>query len=200
MRSLKLFAAALAAFFSIGFAGAAMAGEVEARAFAAQMADTTLHVLRDASLDGVAKQQQLEQIFSRNVDLDWVGRFVLGRHWRTASEQQQQAYLGYYKVFIVRNFTGNLTDYANQNYQIKQVRADGATGEYLLTMEVKSPNEPPIYMDYRLREAEGGFKIFDIIIEGVSLITTQRSEFNAVVEREGIDYLITALGKRAQQS
>ena len=175
----------------------ATANEDGARAFASNLADKALAILKNGDLSASGKQNKLEALFSDSVDLEWVGKFVLGKHWRAASQKQQKDYMDSYKTFVIRNFTGQLTDYSNQDYEIKQSRPDGEKGEYLLTFEIRSPNEPPVYMDYRVREKAGNYQIFDIIIEGVSLIATQRSEFNAVVERKGLDHLIAALEKKA---
>lgn len=187
---------AAAALFAAPVSGAS-ANEEGAKAFASKLADTALAILQDSDLSASGKQNKLEQLFSGSVDLDWVAKFVLGKHWREASPEQQKAYMANYKTFVIRNFTGKLTDYSNQQYQIKQSRPDGEKGEYLLTFEIQSPNEPPVYMDYRVREKNGNYQIFDIIIEGVSLIATQRSEFNAVVERKGLDHLIVALEQKS---
>lgn len=173
------------------------ASEAGAKAFASRLADDAITIIQNSNLSKSGKQNKLEQLFSKSVDLQWVAKFVLGKHWRAATKQQRQDYLAYYETFVIRNFTGKLTDYSNQSYDIKQTRPDGEKGEYLITFEVQSPNEPPVYMDYRIRQNGNQYQIFDIIIEGVSLITTQRSEFNAVVDRNGLDYLIAALEKRA---
>jgi phospholipid transport system substrate-binding protein len=175
----------------------AVANEKQAEQFAIELAQSAVTILEDGNLSDAGKQNALEGLFSKSIDFDWVARFVLGKHWRTAEDAQRKAYATSYKQFIVANFTQRLGEYSGQNYVVKHVRADGEPGEYLLTMELKNSNETAVFLDYRLRKQGPTFKIFDIIIEGVSLITTQRTEFNSVVDRKGLDFLISALEKRA---
>ncbi len=197
MRQLYMVLIAFVATALVNVAPAAASGEKEAEQFAITLAEKAVTILEDGNLSEAGKQNALEGLFSKSIDFDWVARFVLGKHWRTAQEAQRQAYAKSYKQFIVTNFTQRLGEYSGQDYIVKQVRADGESGEYLLTMELKNSNEPAVFIDYRLRKKGGQFKIFDIIIEGVSLITTQRTEFNSVVDRKGLDFLISALEKRA---
>lgn len=170
-----------------------------ARAFADDLASRALSIIDDENLSKTGKQNALEEMFENSVDLNWVARFVLGKHWRDATEQQRQQYVKYYKAFVIGNFTGQLVQYSGQQYEIRQVMPEGEPGEFLLTIELQNANEPPVYLDYRIREKNGRYYIFDIMIEGVSLITTQRSEFNSVVSSKGLDFLISALKKKAEQ-
>lgn len=183
--------------FAVAPVQAESADQQAARAFANDIAKSAIAILTDSNLSESGKQNQLENLFSASVDLDWVARFVLGKHWRSASEAQREAYVKHYKEFIVRNFTSQLGQYSGQTFKIEQVIPRGEDGEYLLTLTLLNKNEPPIYLDYRVRKKGSGFLIFDIIIEGVSLITTQRSEFNSVVSSKGLDYLIEALKSRS---
>ena len=172
------------------------ANEAGVEKFADNLASNALKIVNDPSLSTVGKQQKLESLFGKSVDIQWVAKFVLGKHWRTASDAQKKAYLKNYKQFVLKNYTSKITDYTGQNYSIKNVRNDG-DGEYVLTMELQNTNEPNVLLDYRIRKNGAGYKIFDIIVEGVSLITTQRSEFSSVVSNKGLDFLIDALAKKA---
>ena len=71
---------------------------------------------------------------------------------------------------------------------------------YLVRMELLDPNGPSVVMDYRLRPKGKGFKVVDIVIDSVSLLTTQRSEFNSEVSKRGLDFLIKALEKKAKKN
>lgn len=144
------------------------------------------------------KQAKLRGIFEQNADFNWIGKFVLGTHWRKATPEQQQAYLANYRSFVVSNYADKFKKYSGQTYKILAVRPLDS-GEYLVKMAIQdpNPNNPEIMTDYKIREEAGSYKIFDIIVEGVSLITTQRSEFDSVVKRKGLDGLIDLLGKRS---
>ena len=189
----RAFALSLCILFT---ANLSLANEAKVQQFADSLAGDALKIVNDPALSSVGKQQKLEKLFSGNVDIKWVAKFVLGKHWRNATDAQKQAYLKHYEAFVLKNYTSKITGYTGQDYIIKSVRNDGS-GEYLLTMELKNANEPDVLLDYRIRKNGSGYKIFDIIVEGVSMITTQRSEFSSVISNKGLDFLIDALKKKA---
>ncbi len=173
--------------------------ETEVKAFADNLAQSVQDILTQEALGAAEKQRKLERLFDNHVDIDWVSRFALGRYWRTASEQQRRAYQRNYKAFVLKYYTDRLIDHTGQEYRITEVRTTSEEeGEYLLGMELVNTNEPNMLVDYRIREDGDRLKIYDIIIEGVSMITTQRSEFNSVIANKGLDYLIDVLEKKAE--
>jgi phospholipid transport system substrate-binding protein len=148
------------------------------------------------------KQAQIEKIFSSNIDIAWVGRFVMGRYWRQANDQQKALYLKKYERFLVKHYASRFADYTSGTFKVTDTRDDG-NGEFTVSMEIDSPERQgaePILVDYRVRNSGGGFKIFDVIVEGVSMITTQRSEFSSVIGQHGIDYLIENLSAISEQA
>lgn len=136
------------------------------------------------------KEAKIQSIFSDKVDINFIARFVLGKHWRSASPAQQSAYVAAYRPFILKNYATKLAKYSGQSYELKNARTDGDAN--VVTMVIHDTDGEDINVDYRLR-GDGGYRIVDIVVEGVSLLTTQRSEFNSIVESKGIDGLIAAL-------
>lgn len=177
------------------FAAPAHADENGARDFIDGLGKEVLAQAKDTSRSTAEKETALKDLFFRSVDVDWIGKFVLGRFWRTASESQQQQYLNNYRNFISTNYTSRLRDYTGETYKITGTRDDG-DGKYLVSMQIVRPNGQNVETDYKVKE-EGGYKIVDIVVEGVSLITTQRSEFSSAVSRKGLDFLIEQLAKKA---
>jgi phospholipid transport system substrate-binding protein len=133
------------------------------------------------------------------VDFPWVGRFVMGRFWREATDEQKSRYLAEYQKFLILHYTSRFTDYTSGTFKVTGDKADG-DNEFTVSMQLQSdePNSEPVLVDYRVRKEDQGFKIFDVIVEGVSLITTQRSEFAAVLNKNGIDYLIGQLAAKSK--
>lgn len=178
----------------IGMGAVNAATSEEARQFVDTVGKQVLDTV-NGSADEAQKQQKLRQLFSDNVDMDWMGRFVLGRAWTQATQDQRSNYLQAYRDYLLARYTTNFADYAGSKYTITDVKPE-AGGQYVVGMDVKSPHakDPEIKAGYRLRSWENGqFKINDIIIEGVSLITTQRSEFASVAQKDGLDKLIEQL-------
>ena len=193
----RLIAPALAALcMLLTISAASAAAPISAQQiFIDGIASDVLKIVKNDALGTDVKASQLESIFERAVDFDWVGRFVLGRHFKLASPAQQTAYLAAYKPFLIKNYVSRLTKYTGQTYKITGTKpaSDAAT---LVMMQVEDPKGPPVLIDYRVDGKAGALKITDIVVEDVSLITTQRSEFNAFVSKNGIDKLIAALNKK----
>ena len=141
--------------------------------------------------DKDAKRQKIEAIFTDKVDMDFIARFVVGKSWRSATPAQQQAYIAAYKPFILKNYASRLTKYSGQTYSLKKSRSE--EGSSIVTMEIADTNGQSFLVDYRLKAGGGGYKIQDIIVEGVSLLTTQRQEFASIIDQKGIDGLTDAL-------
>jgi len=141
------------------------------------------------------KKQQLRQMFSENVDMEWMGKFVLANGLAQATDDQKTRYLSAYKKYLLSRYTNNFSTYTGSDYTINDVKPV-AEGQYTVGMAVKAPKagQPDIQAGYRVRISENGqYKIIDIIIEGVSLITSQRSEFASALQKGGLDRLIEQL-------
>jgi phospholipid transport system substrate-binding protein len=184
-------------FLPMGLSNAHAASAEEARAFVDTVGQKVLAILDKKTPQA---EQQLRQLFSENVDTDWMGKFVLGHAWTQATEDQHNRYLQAYREYLLARYTTNFADYAGSKYTITGV-TNADDGQFTVGMEVNSPHakDKETQAGYRVRTTESGqFKITDIIIEGVSLITTQRSEFSAVVQKDGMDKLIEQLKAKAQ--
>lgn len=190
----SLFKAALASLILVTATAAHAGDPAGAQQFVDGVAKQVLDVLKTDKSKS-EKLSQMEGIFSGAVDIPYVGKYVLGRHWNEATPEQQKAYLAAYQPFVIRNYAGKLTKYSGQQYKLKNAR--GSNGDYMVTMEIIDPGHASVFVDYTLNDSAGTYKIIDIAVEGVSLRATQRSEFNSIVSSKGIDYLISALQKQA---
>jgi phospholipid transport system substrate-binding protein len=169
----------------------------DATAFANDLGHKALAIITNNSESKEQKQPQLEALFVEYVDIDWVGKFVLGRFWRDASDTQKADYLKNYKSFLIAHYTSNLSEFTNVNFKVTRV-TPADNGGVMVSVHIQRPNAEDAVVDYALRRENGQFRIYDIIVEGVSMITTQRSEFASVVSNKGLDYLIQQLAARSQ--
>lgn len=165
------------------------------RNFADSLAQQALNIAKSDAATA-AKQSKLEHLFRSNVDIAWIAKFVAGKHWRSATAKQRVDYLKHYEAFLLKNYASRLTDYSGQSYEITSIRDEGDS-EYVLAMELINVGEPNVVIDYRIRNSGSTHKVIDIVVEGVSMITTQRSEFGSVISQKGFDFLISALKKKA---
>jgi phospholipid transport system substrate-binding protein len=181
----------------LGGCGAQAAVSAEA---AQQMIESVgvevLAVLRDPALDNQQKFDRLVALLDGPIDLQIVARLILGRHWRSASEAQQAEYLELFRAFALDNLASRLHVYDGQDFEIVGAQAVNERDAVVAT-RVTGGGRPPLKVDWRVRERDDGDLVaIDVIVEGISLIVTQRSEFSAVIERRGMDGLLAELRQR----
>lgn len=170
--------------------------------FMQSLGDRTLAVL---ATDPTFNQAlpQLRPLFTQNFDMPTIGRFVLGRYWNQATPAQQTSYTDLFTEMVVRTYTRRFVGYAGQTFQINGNRADGDTDVIVQSQINQTGGAPPIAVDWRVRDYGGGsFRILDVVIEGVSMAATQRSEFSSIIQRNGgsIDALLTMMQNSVNQA
>ncbi len=195
------FTAALCSLFILASATSAMADATAPKTPAAKyiesLGNQALSTISDKNLSKDKKQATLEKLFKENLDFDWVAKFVMGRFWREATDDQKKRYVAAYTDFLTKNYTSRFSEYSSGSFKITNAR-DLEKGEAVVSMAIagNEKDAQPVLIDYKIRKSGGGFKVFDIIVEGVSLITSQRSEFSAVINKNGIDGLISQLATK----
>ena len=198
MRYTPSFIAAVTAAYI--FVSPAQAATVQdARSFVDTLTPTVMQILDDKTLGDAAKQSKLQQLFVQFVDIDWMAKFTLGRSWQQATEDQRTRYLAAYRQYLLNRYTSNFADYNGSKYKITDIVQDDEG--FAVAMQVATPEgNENVALGYHLHtDAAGQIKISDIIVEGVSLITSQRSEYTSVVQQKGLDGLIAALHNKGQE-
>jgi len=120
---------------------------------------------------------------------------AVGRHWRSATPEQQKRLQDEFKILIVRTYAGALTQVKDQTVQLKPLRAAADDSEVVVRTEVKGKGEP-IQLDYRLEKNGTGWKIYDVNVLGVWLVEQYKSSFAQEIGTAGVDGLITKLAER----
>jgi phospholipid transport system substrate-binding protein len=195
----KMFFAFWVLFVSCVGASANADDKGQASAYVTDLGKKALAVISDSAKSKEEKNTALEKMFIANVDIDWIGQFVVGRYWKAANEEQKKQYMENYKNFLVSHYTSNFAEFTNANFEVTRVVPDESGGN-TVTMRIKRPQAEDLVVDYTVRKnSAGAMKVYDITVEGVSMITTQRSDFSAVIAQNGFDYLISQLKTRSQQ-
>ncbi len=169
------------------------------KAFVNGIGGDVMATLDHKELTKEAKRAELEALFERTVDIGWIAQFVLPRHWNALTDKQRAEYMGYYRRHLINHYVSKFEEY-KEGTRFKVLRViPEAEKEYLAAMKILRPGETPVLAEYRVRDygAEGGYKVFDIIIEGASLISAQRSEFTSIANSRGVDSLIAQLAAKA---
>ena len=167
-----------------------------AEKFVDTVASKTLGILQSKS-SKTTQSKKLEDLLGKHVDVQWIGRFVMGQHWRKTTKNQQKSYLKNYERFILKSYAKRFTEYKGSGYKILKSRED-SKNKYTVKMTIDIDGKPT-KVDYKIRKKSGKFRIYDLIVEGVSLITTQRSEFGSILSNKGVDHLIKQLANKAKE-
>jgi len=142
---------------------------------------------------------RFRELFHADFDGPGIARFVLGRYWRSASEQEQQEFLRLFEDYVVFVYGTRLSNFNGETFKVRSSRTDESGT--VVSSDILGPSgEPPIKVDWRLITDKGAFKINDVVIEGISMLVTQRSEFASVIQRHGgqVGGLLTMMRERAR--
>ena len=151
--------------------------------FVRGLGNEALGVIR-ADMPAAQKQGFFHQLLEQNFDLPGIVHFMLGPHWRTASEPEKQEFLRLFEDHIVRIYSERFAQYRGETLRVTGSRADPE--DALVTSEIVRPRGArPINIDWRLTAGRGLYKISDVIIDGVSMGATERSEVTAIIQRSG---------------
>jgi len=128
-----------------------------------------------------------------NFDFERLTALAMGRNWRQATPEQQKQLVEQFRTLLVRTYSGALTQYRDQTMDYKPLRADANATEVTVRTEVVRQGQAPVPIDYSMAKGASGWKVYDVIVGGVSLVTNYRDEFNEQIKSGGIDGLIKTL-------
>ena len=156
--------------------------------------------IRLAASKDVSDEQRLdgfENLFKEGFDVPLVARIVLGRYWRVATVEQQDEYVSLFHRYIVGTYSARLNAYSGQTFEIVGEQPINDR-EVLVKSVIKEPGGPSLKVDWRVLNREGENRIVDVVVEGVSMAITHRSEFAAVISQTGnVETLLERLRSQA---
>ena len=179
----------------LGAAGTARAAVEDAVIFINQLGNQAIKTLRATDLTLDQRESRFRSLLNRGFDLDFIGRFVLGRYWRVATADQKSDYIALYGEYLLQTYSARLGGYTDESFSVIGARRANDKDIVVSTRLVR-PSGMEIAADWRVRMFDGQYRIIDIMVEGISMAVTQRSEFAAVVQRDGIEGLLPILRAR----
>ena len=187
-------------FFAIPFGINASAQEVGPEELVKKVTQDVLEAIKtDKQLAAGDKQKALklaEEKILPLVDFEEATRLAVGRAWAQATPEQKKRLVDEFRSMLVRTYSNAIEAYQGQTMKVMPVRMKpGATEVTVQNQFVRSAGQP-VKVDYSMRKTDKGWKIYDIVAEGVSLVLTYRSEFDVVVKQDGIDGLIKRLAQK----
>lgn len=118
---------------------------------------------------------------------------AVGREWRKASPQQQQQLTAEFKTLLVRTYSNALTSYKNQKVVFKPLKMNAGDTDVLVRSEIVQPGAKPVQLDYSLEKMGDDWKVYDVVVAGVSLVTNYRDQFSHEIRAGGIDGLVASM-------
>ena len=134
-----------------------------------------------------------EEKIMPNFNFDHVCRLVLGKNFSKASKEQQDAFQREFRTLLIRTYASALSKYRNQTIEYKPMRDIADDKQVTVKTQILQPGGQPIAVDYTLEQMSDVWKVYDITIEGVSLVTNYRGQFSNEVRQGGMDGLIQKL-------
>ena len=129
-------------------------------------------------------------------DMDRMTALAMGRNYRQATPEQKKSLADEFKSLLVRTYSGALNQYRDQTLDYKPLRAEPNATDVTVRTEVVRQGQPPVQIDYSMERTPSGWKAYDVIVGGVSLVTNYRDEFTQQVQAGGIDGLIKTLAAK----
>ncbi len=121
---------------------------------------------------------------------------ALGKEWRKATPEQQEKLTAEFKTLLVRTYSNALTGYKNQKIIYKPFRMNNGDTDVLVRTEVQEPGNKPVQLDYSLEKTDAGWKVYDVNVAGISLVTNYREQFAQEVRHGGVDGLIASIAAK----
>jgi phospholipid transport system substrate-binding protein len=202
-RVLLALAAGVIALGLLAVPGAVSASDPSAEQVIRGLAEEIWTSLRSNGVAPEVRVEKLTALLEARADVGLISRLALGRHWNRLPEAQRQDYQKLFRDVVIRSFARRLDGYAPEAEGGLEERfrilgsAQAGERDTLVRSKVFPENGPPVALDWRLRAGASGPVIIDLIVEGASLLVSQRSEFSAVIERQDIDGLLSELRARA---
>jgi phospholipid transport system substrate-binding protein len=155
-----------------------------AKNFIASMGDRGINFLGNTAMSQEAKKAEFRDLLNESFDMSTIGRFALGTYWKSATPAQQKEYQRLFNDMIVKVYAKRFSDYKGQKFDVRSARKENDK-DAIVTSYIIPSDGPEVKVDWRVRNKGGSYKVVDIVVEGVSMSQTQRSDFASVIQRGG---------------
>lgn len=174
------------------------ADNVDAGAFVIRLGDKVIASLAsNRSIENT--KQTLADIMQTSFDMQGISAFAMGRHWNSATPAQQEEFQKLFFNYVLNQYSRTFSKYSGQNFKLKGSPISSGSTTIVSTEIVSPSGSQPVRVDWHLKGDAGNYKIFDVMVEGVSQAMTQREEVSSVIQQNSgsVDALLETLRKRA---
>jgi phospholipid transport system substrate-binding protein len=171
---------------------------------ARSVTDEVVKILRTDKELTAGNQKKVAEIIETKVaphfEFTSMTRLAMGRNWKQATPEQHRALSQEFRTLLVRTYTTAFTQYKDQTIEYRPVKLAPGESDVVVKSLIKQPSGQPVSVDYRMEKTDTGWKVYDVKIEGISLVENYRNTFNSEVQRSGIDGLIKSLADKNKSS
>ena len=169
-------------------------------ALAKSVTDEVLAVIRaDKEIQSGNQKKVLELVEAKvlpHFSFPRMTQLAMGKNWRGANAEQQKRLIEEFRALLVRTYTTALTQYKNQVVEYKPVRMAAGDTDVVVQSQIKQNSGTPVAVDYTMEKTDAGWKVYNLKIEGISLVENYRNTFNTEVQKHGVDGLIATLAQK----
>jgi phospholipid transport system substrate-binding protein len=190
-----------AALIAVALFTAAMAQAQESpEALVKRVSQDVIATIKADPLVQAGNQARIREVMETkllpNFDFARMTALAMGRNWRAATPEQQQRLIDEFRTLLVRTYSGALNKYRDETIEYKPLRMNPGDTDVTVRTAVLKPGGAPIQIDYSMAKSPSGWKAYDVIVGGVSLVTNYRDEFNEQVKNGGVDGLLKTLAEK----
>jgi phospholipid transport system substrate-binding protein len=143
--------------------------------------------------DQVRLRTIASELILPHIDFETLSRWVLGKHWRQATQEQRQRFIGLFRELLLNSYLRSVTGYRDNTVRFLPLRAGQPDGRALVDAEISQPSGPLIHAEFRMHRVHDRWLIYDVAVEGISLVATHRSSFSREISSNGIAGLLSRL-------
>ncbi len=172
----------------------------KAENFVKEVTNSGIEDIINANVSQKVKDERFEKLFNSALDLDFIGQFVLGRYWRTATQTQKKDFIAVYRKLNIKTWSARFDEFKGKNFDFVGTTPSNSKNQIFVNSTVNMGEGEPAKVVWRVKQSGDKFKIVDIIIENVSLAITARNEYTAFVKNHNgdIDALIANLQEKTK--
>lgn len=164
-----------------------------------QSVDDVLNIIAQKNLDPQQRQTQIRQAVLKRFGFDEMAQRSLGQHWRTLTPQQRQEFVALFTDLLERSYINRIESYSGGRQGVRYTKEDISGDNATVDTEIVSGRDQPAAVEYRLLHKDNDWKVYDIIIEGVSLVNNYRTQFNTIILKDSYAGLVKQMRLKLQQ-
>jgi phospholipid transport system substrate-binding protein len=188
----------LISFYSFTSLAQEQAEILEVKTFVEEMGNKIINIAKEKNTSEAKIREKIINEIDIVIDSEWIAKFVLGKNYKNLNDQQKKQFISLYRDFMINTYGPKFKNYNGKKFTVNEVVKQNnfyiAKAEFL-----PKDSDTAILTDFRVRKKDGKLYILDFIAEGISLIETQRSEFNATIDSQGIEPFLKNLEEKVKK-